>query len=174
MSMTFRFLDENDAAKYKQLRTIALTGPDSRYSTGNPKTELVCTMSEWGARCKETPNHVIVGSFSGESLVGAMTANKVDEMTVRYGEAYVYPNYRGSKAVSVFLAMLDNWALSHGQHLSVFTIREDYTKWLQAHVRRGAIIKSKTIALFADGSSAPICYLERLIPPSALERLKIA
>lgn len=163
--MTYRALNADDAAAYKRVRMKALTGEDARFFTADPKKEGAYSLNDWKAACAETCKHVVLGAFSGKELVGIMAVSHFEKdptgKTAYYGAAYVLPEFRHASLTKELVLMQDLWAKEHGYEKASFTIKKDNVEWFQRQVSHGAEVKEEFDAFFADGTTAPICRLER-------------
>jgi len=162
--IVYRILGAEDAEAYRDIRLESLMGNDRRFFTANPQQEIARTLEDWRKVCAETYDHVIVGAFYKEVLVGVMSATRFEKdwtgLTIYYGAEYVRPAFRHIGIARSILAIRDGWSINNDCERAVFTIRTD-NEWLGKQMRHGAKIKEELRMTFADGATAPIYMLER-------------
>lgn len=159
----FRTLTANDFKAYIKIRTKALIGEDARYFTANPQKEFDRSTEDWRKVCTETPDNVIIGAFKERELIGTWSVMRSESdktgKTAYYGAVYVLPEFRHTTITKNLIQLWKAWAILHGCDKAIFTIRND-NPWLEEHVKRGAVIKKKYEAAFADGSVALLFLVE--------------
>ena len=172
-------LNANHANAFKAIRLEALSGNDRKYFGASYEEERGFTADQWRQRCVQTPYNSVFGLFAEDNLerklVGVLVATKwngdKEGHTVKWGSAYIKPEYRGKelegkKISSLLYQARMEWTKRNPNFTrAIFFIREGNIKSTEIHKKHGATLMYSQPMQWADGEIATANWYQKALRP---------